>query len=141
MSDRSRNLEGCACAPDEIVIGCSLSLPDLSVAEILSGVGFDFLMDRRRARRVQPRGSLQTAFAGLSRQQTTVPIVRVPWNDAVRIKQVLDIGAEGIMLPQIGTQPRRDAWRWRRASIRHRAAASLRPAAGRRIGAATSTPT
>jgi 2-keto-3-deoxy-L-rhamnonate aldolase RhmA len=33
----------------------------------------------------------------------TVPIVRVPWNDAVMIKQALDMGAEGILVPTIGS--------------------------------------
>jgi 2-keto-3-deoxy-L-rhamnonate aldolase RhmA len=31
----------------------------------------------------------------------TVPIVRVPWNDRIRIKQVLDLGAEGILVPMV----------------------------------------
>ena len=100
MSDRSRNLKTCMHA-GQTVIGGWLTLPDLSVAEILSGVGFDFLMiDAEHG--AFDLGSLQLAFAAC-RGTTTVPIVRVPWNDAVRIKQVLDIGAEGIMLPQIGT--------------------------------------
>ncbi|MDN2564850.1 aldolase/citrate lyase family protein [Aquibium sp. A9E412] len=31
----------------------------------------------------------------------TVPIVRLPWNDPVRIKQALDIGATTLMLPYV----------------------------------------
>jgi len=100
MSDRSRDLKQRMRA-GQTVIGGWLTLPDLSVAEILSGVGFDFMMiDAEHG--AFDLGTLQLAFAGC-RGTATVPIVRVPWNDAVRIKQVLDIGAEGIMLPQIGT--------------------------------------
>src|SRR5262249_37441103 len=33
----------------------------------------------------------------------TVPIVRVPWNDQVRIKLVLDLGVEGVMAPMVST--------------------------------------
>jgi len=100
MSDRSRDLKTRMRA-GRIVIGCWLTLPDLSVAEILAGAGFDFLMIDGELGAFD-LGSLQTAFAAC-RGTASVPIVRVPWNDAVRIKQVLDIGAEGIMLPQIGT--------------------------------------
>jgi len=32
-----------------------------------------------------------------------VPIVRVPWNDHVRIKQLLDLGVEGILAPMVRT--------------------------------------
>ncbi len=33
----------------------------------------------------------------------TVPLVRVPWNDFVFIKRVLDSGAAGILIPHIKT--------------------------------------
>ena len=33
----------------------------------------------------------------------TTPLVRVPWNDAVWIKRVLDIGASGVVIPMIRT--------------------------------------
>jgi 2-keto-3-deoxy-L-rhamnonate aldolase RhmA len=84
-----------------IALGGWLSLPDLSVAEIMAGAGFDWLMiDGEHG--AFDLGTLQQAFAGL-RGTATVPLVRVPWNDAVRIKQVLDIGGEGIMLPQVNS--------------------------------------
>src|SRR5258708_20706663 len=34
---------------------------------------------------------------------TTTPLVRVPWNDPVLIKPVLDIGAAGVVVPMIRT--------------------------------------
>jgi len=41
-----------------------------------------------------------------------VPIVRVSWNDAVQIKRVLDLGASGIMMPNVQTEDEaRDAVR------------------------------
>ncbi|HBH31300.1 MAG TPA: aldolase, partial [Desulfofustis sp.] len=30
-------------------------------------------------------------------------IVRVPWNDPVYLKQILDIGVQSLMIPMIGT--------------------------------------
>ena len=31
----------------------------------------------------------------------TVPIVRVPWNDQVHVKQALDVGADGVLAPMV----------------------------------------
>ena len=33
----------------------------------------------------------------------SVPVVRMPWNDQVAIKQVLDMGVEGLVVPMIST--------------------------------------
>ena len=52
----------------------------------------------------------------------TVPIVRVPWNDHVRIKQMLDLGVEGILAPMVSTV----------AECRDLVAACSYPPAGRR---------
>ncbi|MFT2536452.1 aldolase/citrate lyase family protein, partial [Escherichia coli] len=41
---------------------------------------------------------LQTAAA-----YPVTPVVRVPWNDPVLIKQVLDIGAQNIIVPMVGS--------------------------------------
>jgi 2-keto-3-deoxy-L-rhamnonate aldolase RhmA len=46
--------------------------------------------------------ALQTALMAF-KGETTVPIVRVPWNDQVYIKQALDIGADGILAPMVRT--------------------------------------
>ncbi len=35
--------------------------------------------------------------------ESTVPIVRVPWNDQVHVKQALDLGADGILAPMVRT--------------------------------------
>ena len=37
------------------------------------------------------------AFRGMP----TVPIVRVPWNDQVHVKQALDLGADGVLAPMV----------------------------------------
>jgi 4-hydroxy-2-oxoheptanedioate aldolase len=83
------------------VIGAWLSLTDPVAAEILSQTGFDFLLiDTEHG--PWDLQSLQTVIMALN-GTNTVPIVRVPWNDHVRIKQVLDLGAEGIMAPMVRT--------------------------------------
>ena len=83
------------------VVGAWLSLNDPVAAEVMGMVGFDYLLidTEHGAWDLQP---LQTAIMALNGTQT-VPIVRVPWNDHVRIKQVLDLGAEGILAPMVRT--------------------------------------
>ncbi len=46
--------------------------------------------------------TLQTALMGFNGTDTT-PIVRVAWNDHIRIKQALDMGVEGILAPMVRT--------------------------------------
>ena len=83
------------------VVGAWLSLNDPVAAEVMGMVGFDYLLidTEHGAWDLQP---LQTAIMALNGTQT-VPVVRVPWNDHVRIKQVLDLGAEGILAPMVRT--------------------------------------
>jgi 2-keto-3-deoxy-L-rhamnonate aldolase RhmA len=83
------------------IIGAWLSLNDPVAAEILARVGFDFLLiDTEHG--AWDLVSLQTALMGFN-GTATVPFVRVAWNDHVRIKQALDIGAEGILAPMVRT--------------------------------------
>jgi 4-hydroxy-2-oxoheptanedioate aldolase len=100
MSQRSIALKR-RLAAGETVFGAWLSIADPVVAEIMASSGFDFVMiDTEHAPWTLPL--LQTvmiAFKG----ETTVPIVRVPWNDPVHIKQALDLGVEGILAPMVRT--------------------------------------
>jgi 4-hydroxy-2-oxoheptanedioate aldolase len=81
------------------VAGAWLSFTDPAAAEIMGRVGFDFLLiDTEHC--PWDLGALQAALMALN-GTPTVPIVRVPWNDHVRIKQVLDLGAEGILAPMV----------------------------------------
>jgi 2-keto-3-deoxy-L-rhamnonate aldolase RhmA len=82
-----------------LTFGAWLSFSDMAVAEIMAGVGFDWvLVDTEHA---------PFTMEGLARvllafdKWPTVPIVRVPWNDPVIIKQVLDLGAGGILIPYV----------------------------------------
>lgn len=85
----------------EAVIGAWLSLTDPVAAELMARVGFDYLLidTEHGAWDLIALQSTLMAFNGTS----TVPIVRVPWNDHVRIKQMLDMGVEGIMAPMVRT--------------------------------------
>jgi len=83
------------------ILGAWLSLNDQVAAEILARSGFDFLLiDTEHG--AWDLVTLQTTLMAFNGTDT-VPIVRVAWNDHVRIKQALDIGVEGIMAPMVRT--------------------------------------
>lgn len=70
-------------------------------AEVLALSGVDFvMMDQEHG-----QGQLADAIAQMRAMAATkcVPMVRVPWNDFVYIKRVLDAGVQGVMVPQINT--------------------------------------
>ena len=88
-------------AGGETVIGAWLTIPELSVAEIMAGSGFDYvIIDAEHA--PWTVAEIQIALAGF-RGSKTVLLVRVPWNDAVAIKQVLDAGIDGVVCPMVRT--------------------------------------
>ncbi len=100
MSKRSLDLKKRLRA-GETTYGCWLSFSNVNVAEILAGTGFDWvLIDTEHG----PFGleGLQHCLAAFN-GSPTVPIVRVPWNDAVRIKQILDLGADGVLVPMVNS--------------------------------------
>jgi 4-hydroxy-2-oxoheptanedioate aldolase len=83
------------------VLGAWVSLTDPAATEILGRTGFDFLMfDTEHC--PWNLESVQASMMALNGTDT-VPIVRVPWNDHVRIKQMLDLGVEGIMAPMVNS--------------------------------------
>lgn len=81
----------------ELLIGPLITLsPD--VAEILAGAGFDWLwLEMEHA-----PSDLQMIQRMLQAIGGRCPaLVRVPWNDSVWIKRVLDLGCDGVIVPQI----------------------------------------
>ena len=86
-------------AAGEAVIGTALSLTDPFTAEVMGNIGFDFLIvDTEHS--PMSDGELQNVLIGLHPTESTI-VVRVQWNDPVRVKRVLDVGAEGIIFPWI----------------------------------------
>ncbi|HEY5790191.1 MAG TPA: aldolase/citrate lyase family protein, partial [Gammaproteobacteria bacterium] len=79
--------------------GCWQFTPSPDVAEILSLCGFDaLLVDHEHG-----PGALESLLGILraaGRNGTSV-LVRVPWNDAVYLKRVLDLGVDGVMVPML----------------------------------------
>ncbi|MGL5176029.1 MAG: HpcH/HpaI aldolase family protein [Cetobacterium sp.] len=71
-------------------------------AEILAKSGFDILsIDMEHG-----PGDIKTLIEQLQAVSNydVTPIVRVPWNDFVQIKRILDAGSHGVIVPYIGTK-------------------------------------
>jgi len=85
----------------ETTYGAFLSFQDPGSAEIMAGTGYDwvFIDSEHSPFDLKSLQHVLMAFNG----RPTVPIVRVPWNDRIRIKQVLDLGAEGILIPMVSS--------------------------------------
>jgi 4-hydroxy-2-oxoheptanedioate aldolase len=82
-------------------IGFWVSLSHPYAAEIAAGAGFDWLV-------IDMEHAPNTLASVLVQLQATAayPVsaaVRLPWNDAVHIKQVLDIGAQTLLVPFVQT--------------------------------------
>lgn len=85
----------------ELLFGTFLNLGSSLTAEIAGHVGFDWLLiDLEHG-----AGNRQELLYQLQAIENTpaVPLVRIAWNDPIRFKQVLDLGASGIMVPYIQT--------------------------------------
>jgi 2-keto-3-deoxy-L-rhamnonate aldolase RhmA len=89
-------------------LGSWITIAHPTVAEVMAQAGFDWLVvDMEHG--VIGVESVQTLIQAMS-GTPTVPLVRVPWNDQVIIKQVLETGAQGLVIPQVRTaQEARDA--------------------------------
>jgi 2-keto-3-deoxy-L-rhamnonate aldolase RhmA len=85
-----------------LVIGASISIPDLFVVEIFGQAGFDFIVVDMEHSPISI-SALQNMLVALRSTESTV-IVRAPGNDAIVVKQILDIGAEGVIVPDVSSR-------------------------------------
>lgn len=90
--------------------GSWVSIPSAQVAEQTAAAAVDFVViDTEHApTTVETVESMVRAVDATAGE--TAPIVRVPWNDHVRIKRVLDTGAAGVMAPQVDTAAEAEAF-------------------------------
>jgi len=78
-------------------IGLWLSMTSPVATEIVAGAGFDWvLVDMEHAANdlSDVAAHLRAAVGG-----SAEPVVRVPWNDPVMVKRVLDIGTRSLLFP------------------------------------------
>ncbi len=86
----------------KFAIGTTITIGHPDVAEAIGSVGFDWVMiDTEHAPTNIP--IVQNLMQAMSFSDT-VPIVRVAWNDIVMIKQALDVGAHGLIVPWVNTK-------------------------------------
>lgn len=82
-------------------IGCFLNMANGMAAEICARAGFDMVLidcEHGPGDIAAAIHQMQAANAG-----GCPAMVRVPWNDMVYLKRILDAGAQGVMIPAIGT--------------------------------------
>lgn len=83
------------------VLGCWSMLGNPFAAEILAQSGFDFIIfDQEHG--FGDAETLAHQLQAISATETT-SLVRVPWNDQIYLKRVLDTGVEGVMIPSVET--------------------------------------
>jgi 4-hydroxy-2-oxoheptanedioate aldolase len=82
-------------------IGLWSSLSSNYTVEVIAGAGFDWiLLDMEHS-----PNDLESALTQLqaAAPYPSHPVVRVPWNDMVTIKRLLDIGAQSLLVPYVST--------------------------------------
>jgi 4-hydroxy-2-oxoheptanedioate aldolase len=88
-------------AKGESVFGCWVDTGSATVVEILGHAGFDFVViDLEHG-----QGDIGTATEMIRAAQLTdmTAVIRVPSNDPIFLKRILEIGADSLMIPQIET--------------------------------------
>lgn len=105
MSDRHvsnldifrKKLEG-----ETICLGMVVWLTDPNISEIAGDAGFDFTWIDMEHGALNIETVLEHVRA--ARGTDMAPIVRVPWNDPVLIKPVLDFAPAGVIIPMVNTR-------------------------------------
>ncbi len=86
---------------NELTIGSWVTLAHPSIAEIMAGAGFDWLViDAEHS--VIELAEIQLLIQAMQLHDCPA-IVRLTSNDANQIKRVMDAGATGIMVPQVNS--------------------------------------
>ncbi|HLQ88440.1 MAG TPA: HpcH/HpaI aldolase/citrate lyase family protein [Xanthobacteraceae bacterium] len=97
IDDLPQNKFKRALAAKQTQIGLWMSLTSPFATEVVAGAGFDWiLLDMEHSANDLPEivHHLRAAQGG-----TAEPIVRVPWNEPVMVKRVLDVGAQSLLFP------------------------------------------
>lgn len=92
-----------ALANQEHPLGTWVSIGHPTVAEAAANLDIDFVLidTEHTSTSLETVEDMQRGVEAASGSTETV--VRVPWNDPVQLKRVLDIGVAGVMVPMIGS--------------------------------------
>ena len=91
---RKRLLQG------DLLLGTILSLDSPDVAEILSGIGFDWIFIDAEHSTLDPH-HLKALFQAIG--ESAPCVVRLPALNEIAVKKTLDAGAAGLLVPQVNT--------------------------------------
>ena len=80
-------------------IGLWSTLSSSYTVEVVAGAGFDWLLLDSEHSPVDIENLLTQLQAAAP--YASHPIVRIPWNDMVNMKRVLDIGAQSLLIPYV----------------------------------------
>jgi 2-keto-3-deoxy-L-rhamnonate aldolase RhmA len=102
---REKNAEACTRFPHRLkrgdkLLGTMVTLACPSSAEILAGIGFDWLFVDGEHGPLET-GDLLPILQAIGGRAAS--LVRVPEGNEVAIKKVLDLGADGVIVPQVNT--------------------------------------
>jgi 4-hydroxy-2-oxoheptanedioate aldolase len=85
----------------ELAVGASCRLGSAAVVEMVASAGFDYIyVDQQHG--YVGSSELPSILSAAGRTDTTM-IVRVPKNDATLIGFALDVGADGVLVPSVGS--------------------------------------
>ncbi|MSR54460.1 MAG: hypothetical protein EXS09_14405 [Gemmataceae bacterium] len=84
----------------ESLIGPLLTLGSPEVAEVFALLGYDWLWIDLEHTSLSLERAQMLIQATAGRAGT---VIRVPWNDPVHIKHALDLGCDGVIVPQVKT--------------------------------------
>lgn len=85
-----------------VSLGTWLSLAHVSVAEILAGAGFQWVVVDTEHTAIDVSEVLPLLIA--IERRGAVPLVRLAWNDPIQCKAVLDSGAAGVIVPMVNSK-------------------------------------
>ena len=88
-------------ANKQLCVGTCLSAPDPAVSELFADAGYDFSWIDTEHNPLTLKDTLGHVMA--ARGTDMAPFVRVPWNDAVLIKPILEFEPAGIIVPLVRT--------------------------------------
>lgn len=88
-------------ANKEMVVGTHLSLGDFNAAELFGEAGFDVIWVDTEHTAIDRRDLLLNIMAISGTKAAS--FVRVPWNDPVLVKPILEMGVDGIVFPYVRT--------------------------------------
>jgi 2-dehydro-3-deoxyglucarate aldolase len=87
---------------DQVSVGSWMSMGHPSIAEILAGAGYEWVVVETEHTAIDNSETLRLIMA--IERGGAVPLVRLAWNDPIQCKAVLDSGAAGVIVPMVNTR-------------------------------------